>query len=611
MTAHASSSPGATDVRARSSARSTFLHVGRVRTKLFLVLTGLSLFSLLGADVLLVRSTRERVTALIRSELVAEARLVAHDAERYPDYTTAPREWSATTERIGHALELRVTLVRSDGVVLGDSEVPFADLGRVENHARRPEVETALAGGIGEDTRTSATVHAPYMYVALPFARSGQTFGAVRVAKPLDEVGAAVANVHRGIGFASAAALIAATIIAFAMSSRMAESVERLRSVATRIRAGDLEARTHVETSDELSDLGDALEGIAANLSTTMTALHSGHDLLARVLESMKEGVLVLDGEDRLILANSAARDMLSLGREHEGRQLLEVIRHADLFDHMRAARSGDTRDLELDGIPGRRLLVRAVALEGIEDRVLGVFADVTDLRRLETMRRDFVANVSHELRTPVAALLGAVETLRDIAPSNDSARQKFLDIIERNGIRLKNLVQDLLELSRLDAQKAQADLDEIDVRALVELVVGWFQERARERKMTLAMHLPASAATVRGHRRSLEQVVANLVDNALKYGGEGGRIMIATTSEGEHVILTVQDSGPGIAEEHLPRLFERFYRVDAGRSRDVGGTGLGLAIVKHLVEAMGGSVSVSSEPTRGTTFTVKLRVSA
>lgn len=583
----------------------SLFHVGKVRTKLFLVLVGLSLLALLCADALLADTTRDRVTALVRTQLISEARLIAQEAEGFPD---EPEMWSHASDRMGRALGLRITFVRSDGTVLGDSEVRYEDLAGVESHARRPEVLTALGGGIGEDTRTSTTVHVPYMYVALPFGRKGSAFGAVRVAKPLDVVQASVSTVHRSIAFASGVALLVATILAFAMSHRMASSVERLRSVASRIRAGDLDARPHVATSDELAELGDALEGIAANLSTTMTALHAGHDMLARVLESMKEGVLVLDGEDRILLSNHAAREMLSIGREHEGRPLLEAIRHADLFDHMRSARVSDTSDIEFDGIPGRRLQVRAVSLEGVEDRVLGVFADVTDLRRLEAMRRDFVANVSHELRTPVAALLGGVETLRTIPADREDARLRFLDIIERNGMRLKNLVEDLLELSRLDAHNEQGKLEAIDVCSLIDLVVGWFSERARERRVSIETEVASDVGTVLAYRRGLEQVIANLIDNALKYGGEGAHVLIAAAPSDGAIEVTVKDSGPGIAEEHLPRLFERFYRIDAGRSRDVGGTGLGLAIVKNLAESMGGSVSVASHLGKGTSFTLKLK---
>jgi two-component system phosphate regulon sensor histidine kinase PhoR len=312
---------------------------------------------------------------------------------------------------------------------------------------------------------------------------------------------------------------------------------------------------------------------------------------------------------------NPALREMLLLAASDVGRLLIESVRHAELHELIEQARGEEgtvSDELEIPGIKPRRVLLHATALAGEQGGVLAVFVDVTDLRRLESLRRDFVANVSHELRTPVTAVRSAAETLRDAALKDPDPRtaERFVDIIVRNSERLQSLIEDLLELSRLESNQFSLKKEKVDVAVMANLVLSLFRERAERKGIRLVAEIAPGLPIVETDQRAVEQVVSNLVDNAVKYCPAGSVVRLRGVA-GDGVTISVEDTGPGIAAKHLPRLFERFYRVDAGRSRDVGGTGLGLSIVKHLVEAMGGEVTVKSSVGEGSTFEVRLPLTA
>jgi two-component system, OmpR family, phosphate regulon sensor histidine kinase PhoR len=331
---------------------------------------------------------------------------------------------------------------------------------------------------------------------------------------------------------------------------------------------------------------------------------------LSGILEGMQEGVLLLDSGGHIALLNAALREMLLLGADAVGKTQLEAIRHADLKELVDQAREGEaiTGEIELEGLKPRRLLVRAARLPGDTGQVFAVFVDVTEVRKLESLRRDFVANVSHELRTPVTAIRSAAETLQGGIPGDPRVLDQFIGIMARNAERLHGLVEDLLDLSRIESQKLKLVPEPLEVRAVFAQVLSLFKERADKKRVELVNAAPPTLPRLYADRRAVEHVLTNLVDNAVKYGGEGSKVVLRAEAKGEEIRILVTDDGPGIEERHLPRLFERFYRVDAGRSRELGGTGLGLSIVKHLSEAMGGGVSVDSKPGVGTTFIVNLK---
>lgn len=428
---------------------------------------------------------------------------------------------------------------------------------------------------------------------------------AIGLARPEGFAGALAA----GAGVAAGAA-IAIGAIAFFAATR---PIRRIARAAQEMAEGDLDARAEVHGEDEIAELGLALNRVARSGTARTDALRAERDLLAGILDGMGEGVLMLDTDGHIVLANRALRAMARIGEEAIGRPLLDAIRNAALKQAIDAANDGDeeavVREIELGRLIPRKLLVRVSRLagEGGKGGTIAVFHDVTDLRRLETIRTDFVANVSHELRTPVTAISTAAETLLAGALQDPAEAGDFVDVIDRQAKRLRQLVDDLLDLSKLEAKGFRLALTEVEVGPILGHVVKLMEDPARRRGVTVAPCAIEGGPRVRADRRALEQVVTNLLDNAIKYAGEGANVTLSARRDGERVEISVADNGVGISPAHLGRVFERFYRVDAGRSRELGGTGLGLAIVKHLVELMGGSIEVESELGKGARFTLRL----
>jgi two-component system phosphate regulon sensor histidine kinase PhoR len=414
------------------------------------------------------------------------------------------------------------------------------------------------------------------------------------------------------LGLSLAGALGVSAALAIVAAGWMSRVVRSLTSAAQRMTHGDLDVRTGLERGDELAELGHALDQLAASLKGTLRELRSERDLQGRILEGMQEGVLVLDKNERVVMMNPSLRAMLLLGTDAKGKLLIEVVRHADLHELVDRARAGRTvalGEIDLPGIKPRRLLVHATGFAGEAGGLLAVFVDVTDLRRLESLRRDFVANVSHELRTPVTAVRSAAETLREsaLADPDPAVPARFVDIIVRNAERLQSLIEDLLELSRLESKEFRLKKERVELPVVASIIMGLFRERADKKGVKLKVDLPGDLPALTTDQRALEQVVSNLVDNAVKYCPAGSSVTVSAEKTNGAVRVVVRDTGPGIDPKHVPRLFERFYRVDAGRSREIGGTGLGLSIVKHLVEAMGGQVTVDSAVGHGSVFSVTL----
>ncbi len=586
-----------------------------IRGKLFAVSLGLIGVSMLAGEIYLRPAVEANLLDRIRDDLFARLSLVEHAARGQSDLD--PAHWDALADELGPRAHGRVTFIGADGVVLGDSQVSLAGLANVENHRDRPEVAAALAGGERSSTRNSATVHERLMYAAVPLALPGGARGAARLAVPLDEVDAAVRKLRHILWAALLLALIVAVVLSSAAAQMLSRALGRMTEAAQRMAAGDLGVRTRPVGTDEIAELGRALDAMAGNLATTLTALRTERDLLEVILESMQEGVLVLDQENRMLLVNPALRATFSLGPEAEGRAALELIRNSELQSILERARKGAgavTGEIEITGGKPRRLLVHAASLPPLNTKsqgLLAVFVDVSEIRRLETLRKDFVANVSHELRTPITAVRSAVDTLRLTLERDPGASDRFIDIIDRNAQRLGALVEDLLDLSRIESKEYRPDAAPVPLRAVSEQVLSLLRPRIEEKSFDVGNEIPGDLPAARADRKALEQVFTNLLDNAIKYCGSGTRIRLRAhqVKPGNALRVEIADSGPGIEPRHLPRLFERFYRVDSGRSRDMGGTGLGLSIVKHLVEAMGGTIGVESIPGRGATFWFTLPV--
>lgn len=411
------------------------------------------------------------------------------------------------------------------------------------------------------------------------------------------------------VAFAAASLAVLAASMLYAARA-LARYARTVTEVARRLTSGDLDARTGASGNDGLAPLGRALDQFAQRTQSTQQQLQQERDLLRGMLEAMHEGVLLVDADGHVALANGALRTMLMVGPNVHGMRPLEMVRNSALkrlLDDAVRARETLSAELELGDVKPTRVLVHASAIRSEPRGVVAVFVDVSELRRLETVRRDFVANVSHELRTPVAALTSATETLRGVlAPAAQDATD-FLDIISRNSAKLRDLIEDLLDLARIESRALKLNLEPVSVANVARQVTLLWAERTAKKQFDVRLDVGAGTPDVQADRKALEHVIGNLFDNAVKYCPEFAVITIHAQAREAVVRIVVEDSGPGIEARHLPRLFERFYRADAGRSRDSGGTGLGLAIVKHLVEAMGGTTWVESSPGAGARFFVDL----
>lgn len=577
-----------------------------LRVKLFALSVALVAVGLLGAQWFVADALGRRLDAYTRAQLTTEAQLAGAAVRASGRWS--PEGADGLLREIAAHLGGRVTLIGPDGVVRADSAVPRASLAVMENHNTRPEVIAARRHGTGVSVRTSDTLRRPLVYAATRVDGPGGRW-VVRVAVSHALASGAATDVRRLTAVGALLGIVLAAGMSALASSLASRPLRRLTDTA-RAMVKDLSVRTRVRQDDEVGALAEALDALADNLAASLQSLGTERDRLGAILEAMAEGVLVTDRWGNLALANRAVREMLLVGRDVIGQRPIEALRNAELheaFEAVRAEEGPVTREVTFTGVRPRRVMVRVTGVDDPPTGFVAVLSDVTELRRLETMRRDFVANVSHELRTPVAAIRAASETLLMGAVSQPAMAQEFVGIIDRHAERLHRLVEDLLELSRLEARELKIALAPTELGPEVARAKELVAMAAGARRTDVRVALDDDLPLVRADRKALEHVLVNLLDNAIKYSGEGATVTVRAARRGEGVRLTVADDGPGIEARHLPRLFERFYRVDASRSRQVGGTGLGLAIVKHLCEAMEARVSVESEVGEGARFHVDL----
>jgi two-component system, OmpR family, phosphate regulon sensor histidine kinase PhoR len=475
---------------------------------------------------------------------------------------------------------LRITIIARDGMVLDESE---RSPEHMENHLSRPEIQAALRTGVGSATRHSDTLGVDWIYVAV----TNGDRGFVRVALPLFDVRKTTARVRRTVALASLAVGLLALPAVFGLSRRLTGPIDEMRLMARHVAAGDFSQRAPMAGGPELAELGAALNEMSRQLEARLQELISGKAELAGILASMTEGVLVVNPSGRIALANQTLRRQFQLGEEVIGKTVLEAFRNVGLAELISV-----TGAREVTFLDDRVFAVTAAALRDNAGAVV-VFHDITRLKQLENIRKEFVANVSHELRTPLSMIKGYVETLIEEQPA-----QPFLETIQRHARRLEMLIDDLLSISELESQQARLSLAPVALRTgiLEELL-----ERATAKQIKVEIEIPGFQ--VRADEERLRQVFTNLLDNAIKYTQAGGQIRVTARSVNNEVEVCVADNGLGIGPEDLPRIFERFYRVDKARSRELGGTGLGLAIVKHIVQAHGGRVWAESELDKGSRF--------
>ena len=538
-----------------------------------------------------------------------------------------PAQLQALVKAIGTRADTRLTLIAgpagsvgATGQVLADSE---ADPATMPNHdtPSRPEVQTALAGGTAHVARFSDTLKERMLYVAVPvFDSSHQVTAVIRTALPLTQVNLALDNMTRRIVFGTLIVALAVALLGFVVSRQISGRMREIKRGAARFAAGDFSHEIHVSTADEIGEVAVGLNTMGRRLSETIQTITDERNEQEAVLAGMTEGVLAVDGQERVITINAAAARLLAVDPDDaQGRSIQEVVRNPELQAFVAAvlAEDGpiagnvvvhtdlDSRDLQVQGAQ-----LGGGNGDGVGRGAVVVLNDVTRMRHYEAIRRDFVANVSHEIKTPVTTIKGFAETLLDGALDDRHDAERFLHIIVGQADRLSAIIEDLLSLSSLESSSegARISLEHGSIRDVLQVALDVCEMKAAARGITLTLDC-SEDLFAEINPPLLEQAVVNLIDNAIKYSPEGSRVEVSAAIEALGLAIRVKDVGPGIRREHLPRLFERFYRIDKARSRDMGGTGLGLSIVKHIAVAHGGGVAVESTPGLGSTFTITLPV--
>jgi two-component system phosphate regulon sensor histidine kinase PhoR len=587
----------------------------RIAVKLTLTLLGFVAVTVLAAGLYLNHTLERLAVESLETRLTTAAALLHDQTRTLLARETSPPALREFVLRAAGPTGSRVTLITTDGRVIADSEIPPADLARVDNHAGRHEVAEALGGRVGHHLRRSATIDAPLLYVAVPITEGRTVRGVLRLALPLSVVTSSHAAVHRAMLLGAAVALAVAFGIGLFVAGRVTRPVVVMEAIARRMSEGDFTARAPTRSPDEIGRLGRALNVMSARLRGKIDDLEHEQAKITAVLDGMVEGVVAVDARDHIMAMNEPARALFEVGPARgERKPLLEVIRNTDLHALLgqvrgTAAPAAARRELVVPGSPPRVVQANAVPVDlGAGDvGVVMVFHDITALRRLETVRTEFVANVSHELRTPLTAIHGYLETLLSGGLDEPDDARRFLEIVFRHTERLGRLLDDLTDLSNIELGRVQLHLAPVAVGEVVDSVLAIMGRRAETRRVTLGATRSPDLPEVSADHDRLEQILINLVDNAVKYTDAGGRVTVSARPVPAGVEIAVADTGVGIPPADLPRITERFYRVDRARSRELGGTGLGLAIVKHLVIAHGGELTIESEPNRGTTvrFTV------
>lgn len=576
--------------------------------KLAFTFLALLLSVLVAVDFFAERALRDEYTRTTLGQLESIARLAKAQPPQISSVPpSTPEDGAALVKWVSQmaASGVRVTVITGGGQVIADSQ---SDPRTMENHADRPEIRAALANGEGQSSRRSVTMGRDLLYYAVRSDAAARPTIVLRFAAPLATVHETLVAFRRKLWFASVIIMLLAGTASLLVSLGFSDRIERLKEFSRRVAEGDFRPLPGDGSGDALEKLGASLNQTAARLDRTIRTLTEERNLSSAILGSMVEGVAVVSGAERLVFANQSFAEILGLDLPPKsGSALVEIVRQTDLIEAVRRVLAGEPR-VESEIVTGTlrqhffAATVGAVRAGETYGAVV-VLHDITELRRLERVRRDFVANVSHEFRTPLTAIQGFAETLLAGAMDDPQNRERFLEIIVEHSRRLARLTEDLLKLSKMDADRLELEIRRVSVSQLVESCIETAQHRAIEKEIAISVKPGNGVPDIAGDRRRLAEVLQNLIDNALQYTLSRGEIVVSTEARDGEVVFTVADTGIGIPKADQSRIFERFYRVDAARSRELGGTGLGLSIAKHIVEVHGGRIWVDSEIGRGSQF--------
>jgi two-component system phosphate regulon sensor histidine kinase PhoR len=577
----------------------------------------LSLITTLGVTVYISNQVRQVRLANLEAQLLAEARLLAGSVAPLLRDGTGAEDLDGLVQGWATPLEARVTIIGADGVVLGESH---EDRLQMDNHLSRPEVQLALKSGQGSSMRYSATMGYEMMYAAVPIADGeGPALGVMRVALPLDEIQADLGRLRQDIVVAGLVTALGAALLAMFIAGRVTQPVRQLTAVAERMAEGDLDARLFPTRRDEVGQLTRAFNHMGDRIREQVSSLAEEQGRLTAVLDHMADGVLITDGSGQVQLANAAAARLLGTSEEQAlGRSFAQVAPYHPLIELWKACREERKEQVGMVEVSLQDLFLQAIVTpfgyaqdrsfeEADAEGYLVILQDLTRIRRLETVRRDFISNISHELRTPLAGLKALVDTLRGGAIKDRPAAKRFLKRMDAEVDTLTQMVEELLELSRIESGLAPLRLAPTPIAEVVIPPVDRLRPQAERAGLEFTVHPLPEAPQVLADVERARQVLTNLLHNAVKFTPPGGRITVAARPAGDEVVFSVQDTGVGIPAEDLPRIFERFYKADQARSG--GGTGLGLAIAKHVVQGHGGHIWAESVEGQGSIFYFTLSV--
>jgi two-component system phosphate regulon sensor histidine kinase PhoR len=585
----------------------------KFKWKLFFSYLLIVLIPFLAAERYISSHLRARLLQQVESRLTNHAFLLKGIIEKeYPDQRPS-YELDTLVKSMAKDLDERITFIDYQGTVLADTKIPPEDLRKIEDHSRRPEYIDAFKTSRGMSIRYSTTLKMDMMYVGVKVAPKREFLGVIRVSVPLTQVKTLIRSTEYSLATAFVLCVLLILVLNVFVSRRLSKPVEEVTRAAQEISKGNFDVKAPHAGKGELGALGDSVNVMASEIKKRVEEITQEKDTLTTVLRGMSDGVMVVDSQGVIILVNTVLEGFLQTSSDVSGKTPVEVVRNAELqngFD--KVLKKGETFSMELSLATPEADKIFAVAIARLmhQDKpggAVAVFHDITELKRVEQMRKDFVANVSHELRTPLTSIKGYAETLCEEGIGNVPQAESFAQIILKHANRLSALVQDLLSLTQLESQNTPINRQKVDLHKILEAAVLVVKPTAEAKKLNIETEGVAQNTMVWADRDQIGQALLNLLDNAVKYTSEEGSVSVSASDTGTEVHVTVADTGIGIPREHLNRIFERFYRVDKNRSRELGGTGLGLSIVKHIIQSHSGRVWVNSELEEGSAFSFSL----
>lgn len=570
-----------------------------MRKKLFAYFMLILFFGVVITGYLSYRLTKRLIFINITTDLKSDSILI----EEYIKNSGENPDYNGIAKALKKRIDKRITIIEDNGKILGESDNQSSDM---ENHAKRPEFIEALSKGEGTSIRYSDTEKNTMLYYAYKFTYKND-INIIRLSVKFDAVQNMQFNYLKFMVIAMIFGIIICTVLAYLYIDRFTQPIRMLTRAATTIALGRYEKRINIHSKDEIGQLGHAFDMMAGRLQETIQNLSDKQNKLFSILTSMDDGVIVVDNNEKIILINPAAKKFFGIEGNITGKYFIELIRNYDIQDIIKTF-PDDEIEVSLNHPIPKLLKIKATKVINYNNNegnigVMLFIRDITKLRKFENMRSDFVANVSHELRSPLTSIKGFAETLKYV--EEKETRDKFLDIIYVETERLTRLINDILTLSELENKDFSVNFEKINLKLSIQEVIYIMEPSARGKNIDINFIFDDDTCSIYGDRDKLKQMMINLIDNGIKYSNDNGKVEISVFREDKRVFIRVHDNGVGIPKENISRLFERFYRVDKGRSRKMGGTGLGLAIVKHIIKIFGGNIEVTSKVGEGTTFII------